>query len=255
MHNDGTGGRVTYSVIGSPIDALDESGALQRIASWAGKGKSRTVYRCNAHSLVTARRDPAFATIIRQADMALADGAPVAWMLRRQGVKGQRRVYGPDLMWAYCAHAAAHGEAIYLFGASPGTLQALQDKLRTAFPGLIIAGASSPPFRPLTAEEDAAIVAAINTSGASTLWVSLGCPKQEHWITAHRGHIQPVLLGVGGAFDFHAGTAKQAPAWMRNNGLEWLHRLWSEPRRLWKRYLVTNTLFIAYAIQTLWQQR
>lgn len=247
MHEFAPGGRVVSSVIGSPIDVLDEAGGLRQIAIWAAKGDSRTVYLCNAHSVVTARRDPAFAKVIREADMALADGTPVAWLLRWQGVSGQRRVYGPDLMWAYCAQAAARGESIYLLGASPATLQALQENLIAAFPGLLIAGACSPPFRPLTQEEDAAIIATINASGARTLWVSLGCPKQEQWIAAHRGRIQAVMLGVGAAFDFHAGTTKQAPAWMRNNGMEWLHRLWTEPRRLWKRYLVANSLFLFYA--------
>jgi N-acetylglucosaminyldiphosphoundecaprenol N-acetyl-beta-D-mannosaminyltransferase len=127
----------------------------------------------------------------------------------------------------------------------------LQARLQEAFPGLRIAGSISPPFRQLTAEEDAADVACINASGAGTAWVSLGCPKQEKWMAAHRGRVNAVMIGVGAAFDYHAGTIGRAPTWMQHRGLEWLHRLSSEPGRLWKRYLVTNTLFVIGAVKQL----
>jgi len=130
-------------------------------------------------------------------------------------------------------------------------LELLQQRLKAAFPGLLIAGAYSPPFRLATAEEDEADVTRINSSGAGTIWVSLGCPKQEQWMAAHRGRVNAVMIGVGAAFDYHAGTIKRAPKWMQNAGLEWLHRLCSEPRRLWKRYLVTNTIFLAKAMRQL----
>jgi N-acetylglucosaminyldiphosphoundecaprenol N-acetyl-beta-D-mannosaminyltransferase len=133
---------------------------------------------------------------------------------------------------------------VYFFGSSPDTLEALDQRLSVAFPSLIVGGYESPPFRPLTPQEDADAVARINASGAGLVFVGLGCPKQELWMQAHRGRINAVMLGVGAAFDFHAGTVSRAPAWMRHNGLEWLHRLASEPRRLWRRYLVTNTLFV-----------
>lgn len=239
--------RRTFPVIGSPIDAIDGAKAIERISAWAERRESRSVFLCNVHAVVTARHDAVFAGVLRQADMALPDGEPVAWMLRRQGVAAQRRISGPDLMWAYCTAAAGRGESIYLLGASQATLDALQRNLAARFPGLHIAGACSPPFRPLTAEEDAAVVDSVNRSGAGTVWVSLGCPKQEAWIAAHRGRVRAVMLGVGAAFDFHAGSVPRAPAWMRNHGLEWLHRLGTEPRRLWKRYLVTNTLFVYHA--------
>ncbi len=240
--------RLQVSVIHSPIDVITESEALQRIALWSSSHESRAVYLCNVHSVVTARHDVTFAKVLSEADIALPDGAPLAWMQRLHGASGQKRISGPDLMWDYCAAAASRGESIYLLGAAPDTLSALQRKLVTAFPLLRIAGTCSPPFRALTEEEDTAIVDAINTSGAGTVWVSLGCPKQERWIHAHRGRINAVMLGVGAAFDFHAGTCKRAPEWMRDNGLEWLYRLIQEPRRLWKRYFVTNTLFILYAL-------
>jgi len=225
--------------------------ALSRISTWAAARESRYVCICNSHSVVTAGQDAAFGRIIEAADMATPDGAPVARMLRILGSPAQQRINGPDLMWKYCEQAALRGESIYLYGGLPDTLALLQQRLKAAFPGLLIAGAYSPPFRLATAEEDEADVARINAAGAGTVWVSLGCPKQEQWMAAHRGRVNAVMIGVGAAFDYHAGTIKRAPKWMQNAGLEWLHRLCSEPRRLWKRYLVTNTLFIAGAASQL----
>ncbi len=239
--------RVTTPVLGVPIDVLGWDAALSRISTWAAARESRYVCICNSHSVVTAGQDAAFGRIIEAADMATPDGAPVARMLRILGSPAQQRINGPDLMWKYCEQAALRGESIYLYGGLPDTLALLQQRLKAAFPGLLIAGAYSPPFRLATAEEDEADVARINAAGAGTVWVSLGCPKQEQWMAAHRGRVNAVMIGVGAAFDYHAGTIKRAPQWMQNAGLEWLHRLCSEPRRLWKRYLVTNTLFIAGA--------
>lgn len=243
--------RVTTPVLGVPIDVLGWDAALSRISTWAAARESRYVCICNSHSVVTAGQDAAFGRIIEAADMATPDGAPVARMLRILGSPAQQRINGPDLMWKYCEQAALRGESIYLYGGLPDTLALLQQRLKAAFPGLLIAGAYSPPFRLATAEEDEADVARINAAGAGTVWVSLGCPKQEQWMAAHRGRVNAVMVGVGAAFDYHAGTIKRAPKWMQNAGLEWLHRLCSEPRRLWKRYLVTNTLFIAGAASQL----
>lgn len=239
------------AVLGAPIDALTWREALDRIADWGVRRESRVVCICNVHSVVTAMRDPAFGQVVDQSDMATPDGAPVAWMLRKLGCEGQERINGPDLMWRYCGEAAARGEAIYLYGGTQATLERLQWRLTTAFPGLRIAGSESPPFRALTAEEDAAVVGRINASGAGVVFASLGCPKQELWMSAHRGRVNAVMIGVGAAFDFHAGTMERAPLWMQKNGLEWLHRLVSEPRRLWRRYLVTNSIFVALAARQL----
>lgn len=235
------------SVIGAPIDALNWQQVLSCLTNWAALKESRYICICNAHSVVSARQDPAFAKVIREADMATPDGAPVAWLMRRRGLTSQERINGPDLMWRYCEEAALRDESIYLYGGMPETLEILQLKLAKQFPNLKIAGAYSPPYRKLSIEEDTAVVQAINASGASTVWVSLGCPKQEQWMAEHRGLINAVMIGVGAAFDYHAGTIKRAPQWMQRNGLEWFYRLCSEPRRLWKRYLVTNSLFIIYA--------
>lgn len=238
-------------VLSTSIDVLDWAHALEVISGWGACRESRYVCICNVHSVVTTERDPDFARVVNEADMATPDGAPVAWMLRKLGYEGQQRINGPDLMLRYCEEAAERGESIFLYGGTPNTLDILQRELPNRFSGLRIAGAISPPFRPLTSEEDAEVVKQINSSGAGTVWVSLGCPKQEKWMAEHRGKINAVMIGVGAAFDYHAGTIKRAPIWMQRNGLEWLHRLCSEPGRLWKRYLVTNTLFILGAMRQL----
>jgi N-acetylglucosaminyldiphosphoundecaprenol N-acetyl-beta-D-mannosaminyltransferase len=239
--------RDTRPVLGTAIDVVTVDGAVRRIAAWANERASRVVCVCNAHSVVSARQDPSFAAALAAADLATPDGAPVAWMLRRLGAADQPRVSGPDLMLAYCDHAAALGEPIFLYGSTEASLAALRSNLEGRWPGLVIAGAVAPPFRPPTPGEDAVDVERINRSGARTVWVSLGCPKQELWMAAHRGRVQAVMIGVGAAFDFHAGTLRRAPRWMQRSGLEWLHRLLGEPRRLWRRYLVTNTAFIVGA--------
>lgn len=237
------GERVRADVQGVPIDVLTWEQAIGRIETWARLRLSKTVAICNSHSIVTASQDPAFADAVATADMATADGTPVAWMLRRLGYTGQQRINGPDLMLKYCEVAARNGTPIFLYGNTEPVLQQLEARLLRDFPGLRIAGRHSPPFRAPTPQEDADVTSLINRSGAGVVFVSLGCPKQELWMHAHRGRIQGVMVGVGAAFDYHAGTLARAPAWVRDNGFEWLHRLLSEPRRLWKRYLVTNSLF------------
>jgi N-acetylglucosaminyldiphosphoundecaprenol N-acetyl-beta-D-mannosaminyltransferase len=234
-------------VLDTPIDAVDSDIAVQKIIQWAHHRESRAVYFCNVHSLVTARIDSTFAQVLCNADLALPDGAPVAWVQRLRGAHSQKRISGPDLMWDYFRSVVGSEQSIYLYGAREDTLDALKANLCLAFPKLKIAGSYSPPFRSLTESEEAAIVSEINSSGAGTVWVSLGCPKQEKWIHAHRDKINAVMLGVGAAFDFHAGTCRRAPTWMRENGFEWLYRLIQEPSRLWRRYLLTNSLFIIYA--------
>lgn len=243
--------RVGGSVIGTFIDAVTWDSAVGVIQSWARAKESRYVCICNAHSVVTASLEADFGLVLTDADMATPDGAPVAWLLRKTGFPGQSRINGPDLMLKYCAVAEKSSESIFLYGATQETLDLLEVALRAKFPELIIAGKISPPFRRLTEDEDQAVVSQINASGAGTVWVSLGCPKQEKWMREHRGRINAVMVGVGAAFDYHAGTIQRAPLWFQNNGLEWLYRLCAEPRRLWKRYLVTNTIFVAKAAKQL----
>ena len=243
--------RTLVRVLGVDIDNLTWSDALIKISTWSVNHQSRYVCICNVHSVVTASQNNKFYRVVSAANMATPDGAPVAWMLRRLGYENQQRINGPDLMWRYCEEAQHREESIFFYGSTKQTLEALKSKFSTAFPKLKIAGAISPPFRTLTSDEDVAFVDQINASGAGVVWVSLGCPNQELWMAAHRGRINAVMIGVGAAFDYHAGTIKRAPKWIQDAGFEWLYRLLSEPRRLWKRYLVTNTLFIIGAIKQL----
>jgi N-acetylglucosaminyldiphosphoundecaprenol N-acetyl-beta-D-mannosaminyltransferase len=242
-------------VLNAQIDVISWADALSVISKWASAHESRYVCICNVHSVVTATQDRDFEQVVNRADLATPDGAPIAWMLRRLGFKGQGRINGPDLMLKYCELAAGRNEGVFLFGSTESTLRTLQVKLRERFPSLRVAGAISPPFRPLTDQEDADIVAAINASGAGTVWVSLGCPKQEKWMAQHRDRINAVMIGVGAAFDYHAGTIRRAPSWMQESGLEWLHRMASEPRRLTKRYVQTNSVFLVKALQQLMRGR
>ena len=239
------------AVLGAHITALGWRETLDVLRGWAARGESRYVCISNVHMVVTAQQDATLAEAIRMADMATPDGAPVAWMLRRLGFPSQPRISGTELMLAYFNEAAARSEPVFLLGSTPETLDGLVQALRTRLPGLLLSDAYSPPFRALSELEDAALVDRINDSGARTLWVSLGCPKQEKWMLAHRGRVNAVMFGVGAAFDFVAGTKPRAPQWMQTAGLEWLHRLTSEPGRLWQRYLVTNTLFVLGAVRQL----
>jgi len=243
--------RARVDIIGVLISVVSWESSLKQIVYWAQKKESRYICICNVHSVVTASQNQEFGRVVNDADMATPDGAPVAWMLRRLGHVDQQRINGPDLMWKYCEQAQTRDELIYFYGSTEETLTSLKLKLLVAFPNLKIAGVISPPYRTLTPDEDAAIIDQINASGAGVVWVSLGCPKQELWMAAHRGRINAVMIGVGAAFDYHAGTIKRAPKWMQDCGLEWFHRLASEPRRLWKRYMVTNTLFVIGAARQL----
>lgn len=249
--NQPAAGRKTGSVLGSPIDAVTWDEALGRVTTWGAARESRYICICNVHSVVTAQGDPGFSRVLAEADLCTPDGAPVAWMLRRLGFGDQQRINGPDLMWKYLARAEKLGQVVSFYGGSSKTLDILTARILQAFPDVKIGVSISPPFRPLTSEEDEADVRRINECGTAVLFVGLGCPKQESWMAQHRGRVAAVMIGVGAAFDYHAGTIQRAPLWMQKSGLEWLHRLASEPRRLWRRYLVTNSIFIVQAAKQL----
>ncbi len=240
------GQRTGALILGCFIDATLWQEAVDTLLHWAKDRQSRYVCVCNVHVAVTAKQDPEFCRIVNEADLATPDGMPLVWALHRMGFQRQERINGPDLMWRLCGRAAETGLSIFLYGSTAETLERLTDKLKTAFPQLAIAGVHSPPFRLLSEEEDRGITDRINRSGAHIVFVGLGCPKQELWMAAHRGKIQGVMIGVGAAFYYHAGTVRRAPLWMQRSGFEWLFRLLSEPRRLAKRYLVTNSLFLIY---------
>jgi N-acetylglucosaminyldiphosphoundecaprenol N-acetyl-beta-D-mannosaminyltransferase len=197
------------------------------------------------HVLSMAARDPEFRHKLNALDLVGPDGQPVRWAMNYFHKAGRKdRVYGPELTLRLCKAAAERGVSIYLYGSTPGVLASLSTSLLAKFPTLKIAGVESPPFRPLTPEEDAAVVKRINDSGAGLVFIGLGAPKQEVFAYEHRHSIKAVQVGVGAAFDFHAGLKSTAPAWMQKRGLEWLYRLVKEPRRLWKRYLVTNSVYL-----------
>lgn len=246
--------RTRDTVIGQSVDVLNSEQVTQQLVQWALAGESRTVCFCNVHSAVTATRSESHRLALRGADMVVPDGAPVAWTLRLKGHAQQDRVDGPDTMWRACEAARDHGIKVGLFGGRPEVLDSLLDAMREDFPGLQVAYSFSPPFREPTPEEDERWCRDIEEAGVGLLFVGLGCPKQERWLGHHRGRIPAVMLGLGAAFDFHAGQVQRAPAWMRRHGLEWLHRLMSDPRRLWWRYLSTNSLFVARSLRDLLRQ-
>lgn len=243
--------RTTVPVLAVPIDVIGWDAAIQRIMSWAGKRSSRYVTICNAHVVVTASRSPDYFSIIANSDMATPDGAPVAWMIRKLGFPLQPKISGPDLMPRLLEQASSADLPVFFLGSTPETLALLVARVRERHPRITIGGTCSPPFRTLSEEEGEAIITQINDSGAGLVFVGLGCPKQERWMAEHRGRVNAVMLGVGAAFDFYAGSVRRAPEWMQRHGFEWLHRLVSEPRRLWKRYLTTNTLFVVGAARQL----
>jgi N-acetylglucosaminyldiphosphoundecaprenol N-acetyl-beta-D-mannosaminyltransferase len=231
-------------VLGYAMSAVSWAQTLELVDEWAGEHQSRFACLCNAHVVMTARRNARLDTAIRQADLALPDGMPIALLMKIGKHRDQKRIAGADLMWRYCERAERSGQSIFLFGSTPHTLTELRLRLRGAFPALVIAGHYSPPFGPMSESEDRRAIEMINGSRAHTVFVGLGCPKQEIWMSEHRGLINGVMIGVGAAFDFHAGVIPRAPVWMQNVGMEWFHRLITEPRRLWRRYLITNLQFL-----------
>jgi N-acetylglucosaminyldiphosphoundecaprenol N-acetyl-beta-D-mannosaminyltransferase len=244
----------SVALLGTPIDPLSWEQALGRILRWASARQSRMICLCNVHVVVSARHDEALARALQVADMSTPDGAPVAWLMRKIGWPEQQRISGPDLMWRLIAEAVRLQLPVFLLGSTETTLARLTQRLQQVFPDLQIAGMLSPPFRQLSATEDAQMVEIINNSGARLLFVGLGCPKQEIWMAAQRDRVQAVMLGVGAAFDYHAGVLPRAPQSWQRLGLEWLYRLWREPTRLIKRYLVTNSLFLLALPGELWRR-
>jgi N-acetylglucosaminyldiphosphoundecaprenol N-acetyl-beta-D-mannosaminyltransferase len=240
------------NILGVGVMPLDLGQAVATLDQWQQEGRREYVCCVSVHGLVTSQRDPVIRATLNRAGLATQDGMPLVWWSRRAGFKRASRVCGSDLMDAMCALAARKGHRHYFYGGSPAVVAKLVERLTRRHPGLTIAGYHSPPFRKLTEDEDAADVAAINAARPDYVWVGLGMPKQEKWIASHLGRIEATaLLGVGAAFDFHAGTKPRAPGWMQRIGFEWLFRLLSEPRRLAHRYLIDNTLFIAHTMQHL----
>jgi len=227
------------------VSATDYAQATGAIVAAAQRRQPAVVSLHATHALITASGDPALCKAVNTFDMLGPDGQPVRWalnLLHRVGLR--ERVYGPELMLRLCDRAAEEGVSIYLYGSAPAVIEQLRTNLLAKFARLIVAGAESPPFRELTAAEEEAMLQRICASGAGLVFVGLGAPKQDLFAYRFRDRLGAVLVCVGAAFDFHAGIKKMAPVWMQRSGLEWFFRLCSEPRRLWRRYLVTNSIFL-----------
>lgn len=226
----------------------DLRSATSLVLERAGSGEGGYSCLCGVHGIVTAHHSESLMESLHQSWLNFPDGAPVAWLMRRFGAGHARRVAGPDLMPMVVGAGQELGIRHFLFGSAPDVLERLQARLLERYPNALIVGTISPPFRPLSPEEDAMIAREIVDSGADLVWVGLGLPKQDEWLHRNAELFKPAVgLGVGAAFDFLAGTKPRAPEWMQDTGLEWFHRLLSEPRRLARRYAATNTEFIARA--------
>ena len=245
-----TTGDATW-ILKSRIDITSYIDACDRIQVLVESQTSSYAIAANVHVVMTGFWQSEYQKIINEAALVTPDGMPLVWVMRQLGNNGQSRVYGPDLMLAWCERAAEKDLSIYLYGGTEEMLKKLTQKLSEQFPTLKIAGSHSPPFRPLTPEEEQQDCDRINTSGASVVFVALGCPKQEQWMARQQGRINAVMIGVGAAFSFHSGEVKQAPRWMMKLGLEWFYRFSTEPRRLWRRYLINNPMFILLVSQQL----
>jgi N-acetylglucosaminyldiphosphoundecaprenol N-acetyl-beta-D-mannosaminyltransferase len=232
------------TILGTRVDPTSYEKATKQILSWAKAGESRYVCVANVHMIMEAYESLGFNKVVNQADLVTPDGMPLVWVLRIMGNHHQERVYGPGLLLSVAEGAARDNIPVGFIGGEPQVVTDLVTHIQNRFPNLNVVYSFSPPFKPVTPQEDQRIVDEINQSGARILFVGLGCPKQEHWMAKHRGKISSVMLGVGAAFDFHAGHKKQAPVWMQRSGLEWLFRLLQEPDRLWRRYLYHNPRFI-----------
>jgi N-acetylglucosaminyldiphosphoundecaprenol N-acetyl-beta-D-mannosaminyltransferase len=234
--------RGSRRLLGMRVDVADYLEATCTILAMAESGGGMTCV-ANVHMVMEGWDDPGFRAIVNDAELVTSDGVPLVWALRALGARGAARVYGPTLLPFVCEHAARHGVAVGFYGGSPPVMAALTQRLAQRCPGLAIAFTHCPPLSDAPPAFDEPIAAAIEESGARVLFVGLGCPKQERWMAAHREHLSCALVGVGAAFDFVAGAKAQAPVWLQRAGLEWLFRLASEPRRLWRRYARHNPRF------------
>jgi len=238
-------------LVGTSIDGTSYNATVKLVMDWSRSLESRYVCIANVHMMMEAFGSLEFRMIIDNADLVTPDGMPLVWMLRLKGERNQPRVYGPTLM-LHVLESAAHDKIpVGFYGGAPEVLVSLIQRMQARYDTLNVAFSFSPPFHAMSPEEDADMIEKINQSGARILFVGLGCPKQEIWMAGHRGKVNAVMLGVGAAFDIHSGIKPQAPMWMQKAGLEWLFRLFAEPRRLWKRYLYHNPRFIVLAVADL----
>jgi len=227
----------TFSVLGIRINAINMQQAIEQIHHWIENDAKKYVCVVPAHAVMSAYQDNELKQIYNNSDMCTPDGMSIVWILKMNGYHKINRVYGADLLLAACNYGLKYGWRHQFLGGTPETITALASNLRARFPGLIISGETCPPFRSLTKQEERDIITTVNANQSDILWVGLGSPRQEIWMNKNRGVINaPVMVGVGAAFDFLSGNKPQAPQWIQRIGMEWLFRLFNEPKRLWSRY-------------------
>lgn len=242
-------GPARVNVLGVGVSAINMDMAIATFDAWIARREQQYVCITGVHGVMESQRDPALRAILCRSGLTTPDGMPLVWLSKLHGFRQVQRVYGPDLMLAMCERSREKGYRHFLYGGDEELVAALAARLRQRYSGLQIVGAYAPPFRPVTLEEDTAIIRMINDACPDVVWVGLSTPKQERWMAEHHRRITaPILVGVGAAFDFHAGRKRQAPRWMRRNGLEWLFRLFQEPKRLWRRYLLNNPRFVGLIV-------
>lgn len=232
-------------IFGVDLSVTDYADATRRIVEAGQERRSFAMSALATHGLMEAVHDDAFREVVNSLDLVTPDGQPVRWamnLLHKAGLED--RVYGPDLTWKVCGAAADAGVGIYLFGSTPETCDAFVAAILKEWPHAIISDVQPDRFRDATPEEDAADIERINNSGAGVVLVGRGCPRQEKWVGAHKGQVNAAMMAVGAAFDYHAGQLRKPPAVMQKYGLEWLWRLGLEPKRLFKRYAITNSQYV-----------
>lgn len=234
----------TCNIMGVNIAAINMEWLLDYLEKNLSEIKGDYICVSNVHTTVTSYEDATYCAIQNGGLMAIPDGGPLSTVGQKRGYKNMERTTGPSLMGEIFEISAKKGYRHYFYGSKEETLELLQQKLTNNYPGIQIAGMYSPPFRILTEEEDKVVVEKINETKPDFVWIGLGAPKQEKWMAAHLGKINGLMIGVGAGFDYYAENIKRAPEWMQKNNLEWLYRLLQDPKRLFKRYLITNTKFI-----------
>jgi len=239
------------NLLGVGVHATDLPGAVCAIEKAVREGTTGYVCVTGVHGIMEAQRDPAFHRVLNRAFLVVPDGMPTVWVGRWQGNSAMRRVYGPDLMLEICRRSLGTGISHFLYGGKPGVADELAERFRQQFPGIQIVGTFTPPFRPLIPSEQSALESRLATALPDIIWVGLSTPKQEKFMAEAVERLPcRIMVGVGAAFDMHTGHVKDAPTWIKNAGLQWMHRLCQEPRRLWKRYLINNSTFVlAIALQ------
>jgi N-acetylglucosaminyldiphosphoundecaprenol N-acetyl-beta-D-mannosaminyltransferase len=237
------------NVLGVGISILNLERARDIIAEALAAGRKGYITVTGVHGVSEAQADPEFRRILNQSFLCTPDGMPMVWMGKLAGHKEMNRVYGPDLMELICEAGVAHGWKHFFYGGAPGVAEELKAKLEKRFPGVNVVGTFTPPFRLLNPQEECELSEAVACAKPDLFWVGLSTPKQERFMAAYLPKLDTkLMIGVGAAFDFHAGKVKQAPRWIQRSGLEWAYRLWQEPARLWKRYARNNPLFVARAL-------